>query len=73
MSVENFDGHGYGDQPSIIYGFGAGDSNNAQVCELVRSGFGEAGPSPGDAHDDLEAAAPNMLPTGGGVKIGGVA
>jgi len=44
VSVENFDGDGTGDQPSIIYAFDGG----AQIRELCRSGYGERGPSPGD-------------------------
>ncbi len=48
MSVENFDGNGLADQPSIIYGFETDDADDVQIRELARSGFGEPGPSPGD-------------------------
>ena len=48
MSVENFDGDGFADQPSIIYSFETDDSGEVQIRELARSGFGEVGPSPGD-------------------------
>lgn len=48
MSVENFDGDGFADQPSIIYSFETDDSGEVQIRELARSGFGQAGYSPGD-------------------------
>ena len=48
MSVENFDGDGFADQPSIIYAFEADDSGDVEIRELARSGFGEVGASPGD-------------------------
>ena len=48
MSVENFDGDGLADQPSIIYSFETDDADDIQIRELARSGFGEPGPSPGD-------------------------
>lgn len=44
MSVENFNGDGFADQPSIIYAFNGGD----EIREISRSGFGSPGPSPGD-------------------------
>lgn len=44
MSVDNFDGDGTADQPSIIYAFDNGD----EIREVSRSGYGEVGPSPGD-------------------------
>lgn len=47
MSIENFDGNGFADQPSIIYSFDDGD----EIRELSRSGFGEPGSSPGDVLD----------------------
>jgi len=46
VSVDNFDGDGFADQSSIIYSFQNDDGE--QIRELSRSGFGEAGPSPGD-------------------------
>lgn len=48
MSVENFDGSGFADQPSIIYGFETDDADDVQIRELARSGFGDPGLSPGD-------------------------
>jgi hypothetical protein len=70
MSVDNFDGNGLADQPSIIYGFddtaNTGglpdiaqallddttvehtDSEDIEIRELSRSGYGEIGPSSGD-------------------------
>ena len=48
MSVENFDGDGFADQPSIVYAFESDDSGDVEIGELSRSGFGEVGPSPGD-------------------------
>jgi hypothetical protein len=47
MSVENFDGDGLADQPSIIYGY-TDDEGVLHIKELSRSGYGEPGPSPGD-------------------------
>lgn len=44
MSVENLNGDGFGDQPSIIYAFDGGD----ELRELSRSGYAEIGASPGD-------------------------
>ena len=44
MSVDNFDGDGFSDQPSIIYTVDGGD----KIRELSRFGFGQLGPSPGD-------------------------
>jgi hypothetical protein len=48
MSVENFDGNGFADQPSIIYSLEKDDSGEVQIRELARSGFGQAGHSLGD-------------------------
>lgn len=45
-SVENFDGDGLADQPSMIYGFER--DGDLEIRELSRSGFGEPGTSPGD-------------------------
>jgi hypothetical protein len=58
MSVENFDGNGLADQPSIIYSFQ--DDDGEQILELSRSGFGEAGSSPGDV---LERETTKSNPT----------
>jgi len=44
VSVENLDGDGYADQPSIIYAFDGGD----EIREISRSGYGQPGPSPGE-------------------------
>lgn len=46
MSAENFDGDGLADQPSVVYSFDS--ENGEQIRELVRSGHGDAGASPGD-------------------------
>lgn len=48
MSVDNFDGNGLVDQPSIVYAFETDDSGDVEVRELSRSGFGDPGPSPGN-------------------------
>ncbi|UPV75633.1 hypothetical protein M0R89_06095 [Halorussus limi] len=56
MSVDNFDSDGTGSQPSIIYAFDGGD----EIRELSRSGYGEAGPSPGDV---LERESTRSNPT----------
>ena len=48
MSVDNFDGDGFADQPSIVYAFESDDSGDVEIRELSRSGFGEVGPSPSD-------------------------
>jgi len=48
VSVENFDGNGLADQPSIIYSFESSDGDDIEIRELSRSGFGDPGPSPGD-------------------------
>lgn len=48
MSVENFDGNGLADQPSVIYAFEKGDTGEVEIREISRSGFGSPGPSPGD-------------------------
>jgi hypothetical protein len=50
VSVENLDGNGLADQPSIIYSF-TDDTDDLHIKELSRSGFGEPGPSPGDVID----------------------
>lgn len=50
MSVENFDGPGLSDQPSIIYGY-TDDQEDLHIKELSRSGYGEPGPSPGEIID----------------------
>ena len=60
MSVENFDGDGFADQPSIIYSFEKDNSDDVEIRELVRSGFGEIGPSPGDV---IEREATKSDPT----------
>lgn len=48
VSVENFDGNGLADQPSVIYAFEKDDSGEVEIRELSRSGFGSPGASPGD-------------------------
>lgn len=48
MSVENFEGEGFGDQPSIIYMFEKDKDGGAEVRELSRSGYGSPGASPGE-------------------------
>ncbi len=60
MSVENFAGHGDGDQPSIIYAFDGGD----EIREVVRSGYGEIGHSPGDVinRDSTRSTPTERLP-----------
>ena len=50
MSVENLDGNGFADQPSIIYGY-TDDQDELHIKELSRSGYGEPGPSPGGVID----------------------
>jgi len=56
VNVENFDGNGFADQPSIIYGYTA-DTDELHIKELSRSGCGEVSPSPGDAlHRGLDAS-----------------
>jgi hypothetical protein len=47
VSVENFDGNGLADQPSVIYGY-TDDQDELHIKELSRSGYGEPGLSPGD-------------------------
>ena len=71
MSVDNFDGDGFADQPSIIYSFDDGD----EIRELSRSGFGELGPSPGDVikrettkSDPTDRIPELPLPGAGGVN-----
>jgi len=51
VSVENFDGDGFADQPSIIYSFETSDSGDVQIRELARSGYGDVGASPGDVRE----------------------
>ena len=60
MSVDNFDGDGFADQPSIIYAFNGGD----EICELSRSGYGELGPLPGDVikRESTKSDPTNRLP-----------
>lgn len=60
MSVDNFDGDGFADQPSIIYAFDGGD----EIRELSRSGYGELGPSPGDVikRESMKSDPTNRLP-----------
>lgn len=86
MSVDNLDGNGLADQPSIIYGFdetattgglpGAAqallddthvehtDSEDIEIRELSRSGFGSVGPSPGDVieRDSTKSTLDTRLP-----------
>lgn len=98
MSVENFDGNGLADQPSIIYGFDdladtSGlpdaaqallddthvehtDSEDIEIRELSRSGYGEIGPSPGDVIErdstksTLDTRLPRLeLPGQGGLRF----
>jgi hypothetical protein len=45
VSVKNFDGDGFGDQPSIIYSFEKDNSGELEIRELARSRFGQAGHS----------------------------
>lgn len=47
MSVDNLDGNGLADQPSVIYGY-TDDTDELHIKELSRSGYGEPGPSLGD-------------------------
>lgn len=63
MSVENFDGDGLADQPSIIYGF---VREGFEIRELSQSGFAEPGASPGDvlARDSTKSTLTDRLPTG---------
>jgi hypothetical protein len=46
VSVENLDGNGLADQPSIIYSF-TDEDGDRQIRELSRSGRGQPDPSPG--------------------------
>lgn len=39
---------GLADKPSIIYGYDGQDENEIEIRELVRSGYAQIGPSPGD-------------------------
>jgi hypothetical protein len=48
VTVENFDGNGFADQPPIIYAVESDDDGDIQIRKIVRSGFCEPGPSPGD-------------------------
>lgn len=63
MSVENFDGPGLSDQPSIIYGY-TDAQEDLHIKELSRSGYGEPGPSPGDIidRDSTESTLDTGLP-----------
>ena len=56
MSVENFDGDGLADQPSIIYSFETDDADDIQIRELARSGFGSPDSS---SHDVIERESTN--------------
>ena len=60
MSVENFDGDGLADQPSIIYSFETDDADDIQIRELARSGFGSPDPSPYDVIE-RESTNPRLL------------
>jgi hypothetical protein len=62
VSVDNFDGDGYADQPSIIYGFE--DEDELEIRELARSGFAQPGTSPGDViqRDSTKSSLTNRLP-----------
>jgi hypothetical protein len=64
VSVENFDGNGLADQPSLIYGFEKDDSGEVEIRELSRSGFGSPGPSPGDVieRDSTKSSLTERLP-----------
>ena len=48
MSVTNFDGDGYGDTSGLVYGYENSDTGDTEIHKVVRSGFGELSPSPGD-------------------------
>lgn len=52
MSVANTDGDGYGDKSGIVYQFDGTPyddfEDGIQTRKVVRSGYGEPGPSPGD-------------------------
>lgn len=64
MSVENFDGDGLADQPSMIYGF---DRNGElEIRELSRSGFASPGASPGDvlSRESTKSTLTDRPPTG---------
>lgn len=63
MSLANFDGDGYADQPSIIYKYPDGEGNE-QIRELARSGYAEPGPSPGDVieRDSTKSDLSDRLP-----------
>lgn len=64
MSVENFEGEGLADQPSIIYGFEKDDSGEVEIRELSRSGFGSPGMSPGEVieRDSTKSTLDDRLP-----------
>jgi hypothetical protein len=50
VSVDNLDGNGLANQPSVIYGY-TDDTDELHIKELSRSGYGDPGPSPGDVID----------------------
>ena len=60
MSVENLDGNGLADQPSIIYAFEKNENDEVEIRELSRSGFGSPGSSPGDV---IERESTKSSPT----------
>ena len=60
MSVENLDGNGFADQPSIVYAFEKNENDEVEIRELSRSGFGSPGSSPGDA---IERESTKSSPT----------
>lgn len=64
VSVDNFEGNGLADQPSIIYGFEKDDTGEVEIRELSRSGFGSPGPSPGDVieRDSTKSSLTERLP-----------
>jgi hypothetical protein len=65
VSVENLDGNGLADQPSIIYGF-RNDNDDLEIRELSRAGYAKPGPSPGDVVErdsttsDLSSRLPEL-------------
>lgn len=64
MSVDNFDGDGFADQPSIVYSFETDETGEVTIRELSRSGYGEPGPSPGDVieRDTTKSTLDDSLP-----------
>ena len=56
---------GLADKPSIVYGFDGSDED-IELREVVRSGYGEIGPSPGDviARSRSQSDPDSGLPTG---------